>query len=91
MEFGGYLATETHHLITECEMKEFILVITMWGADASGQDHYIGQISLQQPMSESQCEYMIDEKMWNSDYENEYYHMKGHCFPAECSGKETCN
>ncbi len=71
-------------------MKEFILVITMWGADMYGNDHYIGQIALQQPMSKPQCEYMIDQKMWNHSYENEHYHMKGHCFPAECSGKESC-
>ena len=41
-------------------------------------------------MTESQCIYMIDEKMWISLYENEYYHMKGHCFPAECAGGMKC-
>jgi len=71
--------------------KAFILVISMWGADSAGTDHYIGQLALQQPMTKAQCEYMIDEKMWKSNYDNEYYHMKGHCFPAECSGKETCD
>ena len=72
-------------------MKEFILVISMWGADTAGHDHYIGQLALQQPMTQKQCEYMIDEKMWKSSYENEYYHMKGYCFPKECSGKESCD
>tara|TARA_B100000683_G_scaffold276010_1_gene328551 strand:+ start:374 stop:592 length:219 start_codon:yes stop_codon:yes gene_type:complete len=71
-------------------MKEFILVITMWGNDGAGTDHYIGQIALQQPMSQAQCQYMIDDKMWNHSYENNYYHMKGQCFPADCSGKESC-
>jgi len=33
---------------------------------------------------------MMDEKMWKPTYENEYFYMKGHCFPAECSGKEQC-
>lgn len=70
-------------------MKEFILVLSMWGSDGV-QDHYIGQLALQQPMSEPQCEYMIDESMWVSLYENEHYHMKGHCFPAECAGEMSC-
>ena len=70
-------------------MKEFILVISMWGNDGA-TDHYIGQISLQQPFSEAQCNMLIEDKMWASNYENDHYHMKGHCFPAECAGKETC-
>ncbi len=71
-------------------MKEWVMVISMWGMDAAGHDHYIGQLALQQPMTQKQCEYMIDEKMWKSSYENEYYHMKGHCYPKECSGKQKC-
>ena len=70
-------------------MKEFILVISMWGSDGV-TDHYIGQIALQQPFSEKQCHMLIEEDMWSSSYENEHYHMKGHCFPKEWSGKEKC-
>ena len=70
-------------------MKEFILVISMWGSDGA-TDHYIGQIALQQPFSEKQCHMLIEEDMWSSSYENEYYHMRGHCSPKECSGKEKC-
>ena len=40
-------------------MKEFILVISMWGSDGS-TDHYIGQMALQQPMTETQCNWMIE-------------------------------
>ena len=50
-------------------MKEFIMVIGMWGWDGVEQ-HYIGQMALQQPMSEKQCEYMIDKSMWAHHYEN---------------------
>ena len=71
-------------------MKEFIFVITMWGIDGSGTENYIGQIAMQQPFSETQCERLMDDGMWKSDYENEHYFMKGHCFPAECSGNEQC-
>ena len=30
-------------------MREFILVISMWGSDGA-TDHYIGQMALQQPL-----------------------------------------
>ena len=59
-------------------MKEFILVLSMWGSDGV-EDHYIGQLA-----------YMIDESMWASMYVNKHYHMKGHCFPAECAGETQC-
>ena len=71
-------------------MKEFILVISMWGSDGT-TDHYIGQIALQHPFSEKQCHMLIEEDMWASSYDNEHYHMKGHCFPKECAGKDKCD
>ena len=70
-------------------MKEFILVISMWGSDGA-TDHYIGQIALQHPFSKQQCHMLIESDMWTSSYDNEYYHMKGHCFPKECAGKRNC-
>ena len=70
-------------------MKEFILVISMWGSDGV-PEHDIGQIALQQPFSEQQCYMLIEEDMWASSYDNPYFHMKGHCFPKECAGKEGC-
>ena len=74
-------------------MKEkfFIMVISMWGNDGS-EWHYIGnQIALQQPMTEEQCLYLIDEEMWQASYENQYYQMRAHCFDANCAGKEKCD
>ena len=47
-------------------MKEFILVISMWGSDGV-TEHYIGQIALQQPFSEKQCNMLIEEDMPTSD------------------------
>ena len=70
-------------------MKEFIMVIGMWGWDG-GEQHYIGQMALQQPMSEKQCEYMIDKSMWAHHYENTNYHLTAHCFPKSCAGKDKC-
>tara|TARA_R100000654_G_scaffold34122_1_gene59549 strand:- start:356 stop:568 length:213 start_codon:yes stop_codon:yes gene_type:complete len=70
-------------------MKEFILVITMWGNDGS-TDHYIGQLSLQQPMSEKQCHWMIEDQRWAASYDNNYFMFAMHCFPKECAGKKSC-
>jgi hypothetical protein len=70
-------------------MKEFILVISMWGSDGI-MDHYIGQLSLQQPMSEKQCHWMMENKRWSAAYDNKHYKMAVHCFPKICAGKETC-
>ena len=70
-------------------MKEFILVLSIWGSDGS-TDHYIGQVAMQQPMTESQCVYMLGEEQWGASYENEHYHIKGHCFPKECAGETQC-
>jgi hypothetical protein len=70
--------------------KFFILVISMWGNDGA-QWHYIGnQIALQQPMTEEQCLYLIDEDMWQASYDNQYYQLRAHCFDEDCAGKESC-
>jgi len=72
-------------------VKEFVLVISMWGH--TGQEwEYIGnQLVLQQPMSLSQCEYMIREDMWRATYRNRYYKLMAHCFSTDCAGKESCD
>ena len=77
---------DVHHTVETL----FIMVISMWGNDGNHW-HYIGnQVSLQQPMTEAQCEYLIDKDMWKATYENQYYKMVAHCFPADCAGKERC-
>ena len=71
-------------------MKEFILVISMWGSDGT-TNHYIGQLALQQPMTEKQCHFMIDEDMWAAQYDNDFFEMRAHCYPKECAGKKSCD
>ena len=71
-------------------MKEFILVISMLGNDGI-TDHYIGQMALQQPMSEKQCLWMLEDKRWAAAYDNKHYKMAMHCFPKNCAGKESCD
>jgi len=70
---------DVHHTVEVA----FVLVITMWGN--TGQEwQYIGnQIVLQQPMTEEQCEYLIDEDMWKAFYSNQYYKLMAHCYPEE--------
>lgn len=70
-------------------MKEFILVISMWGNDGS-TDHYIGQMALQQPMTETQCQWMIEDEQWAGSFDNEHYFFARHCMPKDCAGKEKC-
>lgn len=68
----------------------YVLVITMWGYNGAQWEYIGNQITLQQPMSEAQCVYLIDEGMWASTYTNEYYKMDVHCFDVNCAGKKDC-
>jgi len=71
-------------------MKEWIMVISMWGSDGV-TDHYIGQLALQESMTEKQCEYMLRDDKWAASYKNDYYSMQVHCYPKDCAGKDKCD
>ena len=71
-------------------MKEWIMVISMWGSDGV-TDHYIGQLALQEPMTEKQFEYMLQDNKWAASYQNDYYSMQVHCYPKDCAGKDKCD
>ena len=71
-------------------MKEWIMVISMWGSDGV-TDHYIGQLALQEPMTEKQCEYMLQDNKWAASYKNDYCSMQVHCYPKDCAGKDKCD
>jgi len=45
-------------------MKEFMLVISMWGNTGTEWEYIGNQMVLQQPMTEAQCEYMIQDDQW---------------------------
>jgi len=70
---------DIHHTVE----LAYVLVISMWGN--TGQDwQYIGnQIVLQQPMTLEQCEYLIDDTMWQAFYNNEYYKLMADCYPED--------
>ena len=42
------------------------MVISMWGFDGYEWQYIGNQVALQQPMTQSQCEYLIDEDMWKA-------------------------
>tara|TARA_R100000541_G_scaffold42203_1_gene49516 strand:- start:65 stop:286 length:222 start_codon:yes stop_codon:yes gene_type:complete len=71
-------------------IETFVLVITMWGNTGTEWQYIGNQIVLQQAMTEEQCEYLIDEDMWKASYKNEFYSLKAHCLPSDCSGKANC-
>lgn len=66
------------------------MVISMWGFDGNDWQYIGNQIALQQPMTQAQCEYLIDEDMWQVTYKNHFYRMMAHCFPAECAEEGKC-
>jgi|TARA_S200002703_G_C3753540_1_gene231833 hypothetical protein len=68
----------------------YVLVITMWGHTGAGWQYIGNQIVLQEAMTEEQCVYIIDEKMWKASYENKHYRLMAHCFPEDCAGKSNC-
>ena len=78
--------SEIHHTVETF----FIMVISMWGFDGNDWQYIGNQIALQQPMTQAQCEYLIDEDMWQVTYENHFYRMMAHCFPAECAKEGKC-
>ena len=71
-------------------IETFVLVISMWGNDGNEWQYIGNQMVLQQEMTEEQCVYLIDEKMWQATYHNDYYRMIAQCYPVDCAGKESC-
>ena len=61
-------------------MKIYLLVIAMIGITEDDDHVYIGsQMVLNHEMTLEQCEFMINENMWNKHFDNEYYLMELSC------------
>tara|TARA_R110000796_G_scaffold14506_5_gene47402 strand:+ start:3237 stop:3479 length:243 start_codon:yes stop_codon:yes gene_type:complete len=78
--------SSVHHTVEVA----YVLVITMWGNTGAEWEYIGNQIVLQQQMTQAQCEYLIDEEMWEASYKNKHYQMMAHCFPEDCAGKSNC-
>ncbi len=61
-------------------MKEFLLVISMWGFNGTEWEYIGNQYVNQNLMTKSQCEALIEEGQWKSFHSNEYYDIQFNCF-----------
>ena len=72
-------------------IETWIMVISMWGFTTDKEWVPIGQASLQQPFSETQCQQLVDDEKWEIRSENPYYKLVVQCYPSKCSGAERCD
>ena len=70
-------------------MKEFVLVISMWGNTGSEWLFIGNQSVMKHTFNEIQCQQLADENMWDHHNNNEYYKVLIQCYPA-CVAKEEC-
>ena len=61
-------------------MKEFLLVISMWGHNGAEWEYIGNQFINQNLMTQRQCNKLIAEGQWESHSTNEYYDIQFHCF-----------
>ena len=61
-------------------MKTFLMVLSMWGQNATGTWEYIGnQYIYNHLMTQNQCEEKIARKNWSRHVENGYYRIQFDC------------
>ena len=73
------------------KMKEFVLVISMWGHTGAEWMYVGNQIVLQQSFTQEQCYRLLQKDMWTANYKNQFYKMNIQCFPKDCAGKRVCD
>ena len=62
-------------------IKEFLMVISMWGQTATGDWQYIGNQWIDNTlMTQEVCEEKIKEKNWSIVQKNRYYGLQFNCF-----------
>lgn len=61
-------------------MREFILVISMWGFNGMEWEYIGNQYVNQNMMTKSQCEALIADGQWESFRTNEFYDIQFDCF-----------
>ena len=61
-------------------MKEFVMILSMWGQTATGNWTYIGnQYVYTTPMTQEVCEKKINSKHWSTHQNNQYYRIQFDC------------
>ena len=61
-------------------MKEFLLVISMWGNNGMEWQYIGNQYIMQELFTKEQCETIVAKKNWRSILQNEYYAIQFDCF-----------
>ena len=61
-------------------MKEFILVISMWGNTGEEWVYTGNQYIMQELFTKEQCEVIVSKANWEQYVENEYYGLQFDCF-----------
>ena len=71
-------------------MKEFALVISMWGHTGVEWEFVGNQSIFRHTFNQEQCEFFAHEEMWSHESNNEYYKVLIQCYPTDCAGKKEC-
>ena len=61
-------------------MKEFLLVISMWGNNGMTWQYIGNQYIMQELFTKEQCQSIADKKNWESVIKNQYYAIQFDCF-----------
>ncbi len=61
-------------------VKEFVLVISMWGNDGSAWQYIGNQYIMQETFTKEQCELLIEDENWGRVIDNKYYRLQFDCF-----------
>ena len=61
-------------------MKEFVLVISMWGNNGTAWEYIGNQYVMSEKFTEAQCEILVDNSNWKKHIINEYYKLQFDCF-----------
>ena len=61
-------------------MKEFLLVISLWGHNGSDWQYVGNQYIMQELFTKEQCEIIANKKNWKDVTNNQYYGLQFDCF-----------
>jgi len=61
-------------------MKEFLLIVSMWGNDGTDWVYIGNQYIMQELFSKEQCEIIANNNNWQKVETNRYYGLQFDCF-----------
>tara|TARA_B100000900_G_scaffold375632_1_gene357877 strand:+ start:400 stop:606 length:207 start_codon:yes stop_codon:yes gene_type:complete len=61
-------------------VKEFVLVISMWGNNGTTWEYIGNQYIMQQTFTETQCTLIAEDENWGRVMNNKYYRLQFDCF-----------